>query len=80
MKEYIPIPKDKNELSKLKKKVKDQAIAEIEKKFIIETLRRNNWNVSQAARETGFHRTNFHALMRKYKIIPSVAKTAVTET
>jgi len=68
MKEYIAIPRDKNELSKLKKKVKNQAIAEIEKKFIVESLRRNNWNVSQTARETGFHRTNFHALMRKYNI------------
>jgi len=68
LKEYIPVPRDKNELSKLKKKVKDQAIAEVEKTFIIETLKRNNWNVSQAARKTGFQRTNFHALMRKYKI------------
>jgi len=74
IKEYIAIPRDKNELSKLKKKVKDQAIAEVEKKFVIESLRRNNWNVSQAARETGFHRTNFHALMRKYKINLNVAK------
>lgn len=62
------IPRDKNELSKLKKRAKDQAIAEIEKKFIIEILRRNNWNVSKAARKTGFHRTSFHALMRKYGI------------
>jgi len=75
IKEYIPLPRDKNELSKLKKKVKDQAIAEIEKKFIIESLRRNNWNVSQAARETGFQRTNFHALMRKYNIKHDVEKT-----
>ena len=68
LKEEIYIPRNKDELSKLKKKIKDQAVAEIEKKFLIETLKRNNWNVSKAARETGFHRTNFHALMRKYKI------------
>jgi len=75
MKEYTTIPRDKNELIKLKKELKDRAIAEIEKKFVVESLRRNNWNVSQAARDTGFHRTNFHALMRKYKINLDVAKT-----
>ncbi len=68
LKDDIYIPSNKNELSKLKKKIKEQAVAEVEKKFLIKTLRRNNWNVSRAARETGFHRTNFHALMRKYKI------------
>ena len=68
LKDDVYIPSNKNELSKLKKKIKEQAVAEVEKKFLIKTLRRNNWNVSRAARETGFHRTNFHALMRKYKI------------
>jgi len=68
LKENIYIPKNKNELNELKKKIKEQAVADIEKKFILETLRQNNWNVSKAARETEFHRTNFHALMRKYKI------------
>ena len=68
IKEDLSIPRDKNELSKLKKKIKNHAIAEVEKKFLMESLKRNNWNVSQAARETGFQRTNFHALMRKYKI------------
>jgi len=68
IKEDLSIPKDKNELINLKKKIKHQAIAEIENKFLIESLKRNNWNVSRAARETGFQRTNFHALMRKYKI------------
>lgn len=67
-KEDLPIPRDKNELSKLKKKVKDQAISELEKRFLIESLKRNDWNVSRTAGETGFQRTNFHALMRKYKI------------
>jgi len=62
------IPRDRYELSKLKKDVKNQAIAEVEKKFLIESLKRNDWNVSRAARETGFQRTNFHTLMRKYKI------------
>ncbi|KPK96412.1 hypothetical protein AMJ80_00050 [bacterium SM23_31] len=68
IREYITIPKDKDELRKLKKKIKNQAIAELEKKFLLESLKQNNWNVSRAARETGFQRTNFHTLMRKYKI------------
>jgi len=68
IKEGLSIPRDKNELSNLKKKIKHQAIAETEKRFLLESLKRNNWNVSRAARETGFQRTNFHALMRKYRI------------
>ena len=68
LKEDIYIPRNKNELNEVKKKIKDQTIAEMEKKFIVEALRQSNWNVSKAARETGFHRTNFHALMRKYDI------------
>ena len=68
IKEGLSIPRDKNELSNLKKKIKHQAIAETEKRFLLKSLKRNNWNVSRAARETGFQRTNFHALMRKYRI------------
>ena len=35
---------------------------------MLQALRRNDWNVSRAARETGILRPNFHALMRKYGI------------
>ncbi len=62
----ITIPTDSQELKALKKEVRERAIAEVEKQFIIEALRRNNWNVTRAAREVKMQRTNFQALMRKY--------------
>ncbi|MFC1556505.1 sigma-54-dependent transcriptional regulator [candidate division KSB1 bacterium] len=64
----VKLPGNKNELSALKKSIKENAVAEIEKKFIIDTLERYDWNISKAARETGFQRPNFHALMNKYGI------------
>jgi len=41
---------------------------EIENTFILEALKRNNWNVTRAAEEVGLLRPNFHALMRKHNI------------
>jgi len=64
----VQLPKNKEELYELKRNIKDKAIAEVEKSFIFDALERNNWNVSKAARETGFQRSNFHALMKKYDI------------
>jgi transcriptional regulator of acetoin/glycerol metabolism len=52
----------------LKRRLHERASSTIEKAFVLEALRRSNWNVSQAARETGLLRPNFHALMRKHGI------------
>ena len=41
---------------------------DIEKLFVQETLRRNVWNVTRSAEETGMQRANFQALMKKYNI------------
>ncbi len=41
---------------------------DIEKLFIHETLKRNVWNVTKSAEETGMQRANFQALMKKYNI------------
>ena len=50
------------------KKAKNRLNRRIERQFVIEALRRNNWNVTRAAGETGLARPNFHALMRRYDI------------
>jgi DNA-binding NtrC family response regulator len=50
------------------KKAKNRLNRRIERQFVIEALRRNNWNVTRAASETGLARPNFHALMRRYDI------------
>ncbi len=62
------IPKTSDELKELKKKIRESSVQEIEKMFIEEALIRNNWNVSKAARDANMQRSNFQALMRKYRI------------
>jgi transcriptional regulator with GAF, ATPase, and Fis domain len=40
----------------------------VEKHFVIGALKRNGWNVTRAAEETGMQRSNLQALMKKYDI------------
>lgn len=61
-------PKTVDELKQIKKQMRDYSVQEVEKMFIIDALMRNNWNVSQAAREVNMQRPNFQALMKKYGI------------
>jgi DNA-binding NtrC family response regulator len=62
------IPKSIDELNSLKKQIRESSTQEIEKMFIIEALRRNDWNISKAARDVSMQRSNFQALMKKYYI------------
>jgi transcriptional regulator with GAF, ATPase, and Fis domain len=62
------IPETNEELKEAKKHIRQAAIGELEKKFLIQALTRNNWNVTRAARQTGIQRTNFQGLMKKYGI------------
>jgi DNA-binding NtrC family response regulator len=66
--ERLPVPQTNEELKALKRRLHEQASAELERAFLLHALRRSEWNVSRAARETGMLRPNFHALMRKYRI------------
>jgi DNA-binding NtrC family response regulator len=63
-----PIPRTKDELKHLKKKIRRNAVDEVEKKFLLQALVQNNWNISRAAKETGLQRTNFQNLMKKHAI------------
>ncbi len=62
------VPTTLNDLKATKKKLREQSVETIEKNFILEALKRNNWNVSRAASDVGMQRTNFHALLRKYNL------------
>lgn len=62
------VPKSSSELKTLKRQLRDEAVKDVEKSFLIEALERNNWNVTRAAEDVGMQRTNFHALMRKHDI------------
>jgi len=62
------IPKTSEDLKNLKKQIRESSVQEIEKLFILESLIRNDWNVSKASREVNMQRSNFQALMKKYGI------------
>jgi len=64
----IRIPRDVEELKMIKRKIREQSVAEIEKNFILAALTENDWNVTRAAQSVGMLRPNFHALMKKYSI------------
>lgn len=62
------VPLSLEELKETKKQVRERAVEPIEKAFVLSALKRNNWNVSQAAEDTGMLRPNFHALLKKLGI------------
>jgi len=61
-------PRSLKELKEEKKKLRENSVSEIEKAFVMDALRENDWNISRAAQSVGMERTNFHGLMRKYGI------------
>jgi DNA-binding NtrC family response regulator len=63
-----PVPRTNQEMQALKRLLHERASSAIERAFVLEALRRSDWNVSRAARDTGILRPNFHALMRKHGI------------
>lgn len=67
-KEILVLPKE--ELKILKKKARQQAAAEVEKKFAITLLIKNKGNISKASREAGMNRRQFQALLKRNKIAP----------
>jgi DNA-binding NtrC family response regulator len=62
------IPKTVDELKEKRKDLRLKSVENIEKTFLVEALKRNNWNVSRASSDVGMQRPNFHALMKKYRI------------
>ncbi|MGB2989016.1 MAG: sigma-54 dependent transcriptional regulator, partial [Candidatus Zixiibacteriota bacterium] len=62
------IPKTSGELKEAKRRLRESAVGNVEKSFILDALTRNDWNITRSAREVGMLRPNFQALMRKYNI------------
>jgi DNA-binding NtrC family response regulator len=62
------IPMTSEELKEIKKQLREKAVEDIEKAFILNALERNQWNVTRAAEEVRMLRPNFQALMRKYNL------------
>jgi len=62
------IPMTSEELKEIKKQLREKAVEDVEKTFVLMALERHNWNVTRAAEEVGMLRPNFQALMRKYNL------------
>ena len=62
------VPRTGDELKQAKKAAREKSVEGIEKEFVLEALRRNAWNVTRSAEETGMQRANFQALMKKHDI------------
>ena len=64
----VNVPKTGEELKQVKKAAREKSVEDIEKLFVLEALKRNAWNVTRSAEETGMQRANFQALMKKHRI------------
>jgi DNA-binding NtrC family response regulator len=62
------VPQTNEELKLVKQEIRFKSVAQVEKKFILNALVQNQWNVTQAAKMVGLQRTNFQNMMRKYGI------------
>jgi len=64
----LDVPRTSEELKRLKKVARQKSVENVEKHFVLGALKRNGWNVTRAAEETGMQRSNLQALMKKYDI------------
>jgi two-component system NtrC family response regulator len=63
-----PVPRTNREFVELKKRLREQAVNDLERDFVVEALQRHGGNVTRAAAEVGMLRPNFQSLMRKHGI------------
>jgi DNA-binding NtrC family response regulator len=64
----LDVPRTGEDLKRIKKMARQKSVENVEKHFILGALKRNGWNVTRSAEETGMQRSNFQALMKKYDI------------
>jgi transcriptional regulator with GAF, ATPase, and Fis domain len=64
--EFAPATLD--ELKEAKRQIREKALEDVEKAFVISALERNHGNITRAAEETGMLRPNFQALLKKLGI------------
>ncbi|MCC6352906.1 MAG: sigma-54-dependent Fis family transcriptional regulator [Verrucomicrobiae bacterium] len=62
------LPHDWQEFRVLKRRLRDEAIHDLERRYLVETLDRAGGNVSRAAEMVGIQRTQLHALLQKHAL------------
>lgn len=63
-----PAPQTAAELYDRKKTLRDQAVEDLEKAFLLEALRRNDYSVTRAADQTGMQRSHLQSLLKKHNL------------
>ena len=61
-------PRTTEELNIARRKARDEAAAEVEKRFLLEALHTHDFNVTRASEAVAMQRTNFQALLRKHNL------------
>lgn len=62
---YTAVPLSVEELKETKRHLREHAVEDVEKAFVINALQRSRGNITRAAEETGMLRPNFQAMMKK---------------
>jgi len=74
---FHPVPRDSDELKRMKWQLKRKAEDELEKVFLREALKRNRGNISKTALDVGMDRRQLQNLIRKHRIIARQYKEAI---
>ncbi|MEW6377398.1 MAG: sigma-54 dependent transcriptional regulator [Thermodesulfobacteriota bacterium] len=72
-----PVPRDSEELKRMKWQLKRKAEEEVEKAFLREALKRNRGNISKTALDVGMDRRQLQNLIRKHRIVVKEYKVKV---
>jgi DNA-binding NtrC family response regulator len=62
------VPTSAEALKEVKRQIRDRSVEGVEKAFVLNALRRSNWNISKAAEETGMLRPNFQTMLKRLGI------------
>jgi len=66
---FHPVPRDSEELKRMKWQLKRKAEDELERVFLKEALKRNKGNISKTALDVGMDRRQLQNLIRKHRIV-----------
>lgn len=65
LRDYTSVPLSVEDLKEIKRHLREHAVENVEKNFVISALQRHGGNVTRASEETGMLRPNFQAMMKK---------------
>jgi len=74
------VPRDAEELKRIKWQLKRKAENEVERVFLIEVLKRNRGNISKTALDVGMDRRQLQNLIRKNRIVVKEFKVSSSST